>query len=203
MFSTCFLRAGLVPKGKELMMKHPFYCQMDYRNLPFHTPFNPDKTQEITACVCASSMMIERMLDLCFPPEECFRFAQHRGLEDCTGSLFPVFCGALAGRFSMRVSYETDLSHALERLKGPGAPWVLLPVLRSGETPGERLPHAVLLNGAQEDGFLMLDPMYRPGKGNRHTRRNHLRVQGDQTLVSLRVLEEEYALKPIFVFERS
>ena len=184
-------------------MKHPFYCQMDYRNLPFSASMNHEKTQEVTACICASSMMIERMLDLCFPPEECFRFALRRGMENCTGSAFPVFCGALAGRFSLRVTCFHQLPEALERLKGENAPWIMLPLLRSGEAQGSRQMHVVLLNGMQEDGFLMLNPMYRPGKGNRYIRRNHLRVEGDQTLVSGKLLEKEYAGKMIFAFERS
>ena len=78
-------------------MTHPFYCQMDYRTLPLAASLKPEKREEIISCCCASSMLVEGMLDLCFPPEECFRFASECGLEDCTGELFPVYCGALAG----------------------------------------------------------------------------------------------------------
>ena len=186
-------------------MTHPFYCQMDYRTLPLTASFRPEKKEEIISCCCASSMLVEGMLDLCFPPEECFRFASECGLEDCTGELFPVFCGALAGRFSLRVTMEQDIGESLLRLKDRHAPWLLLPVSRDGAADGAlpgRQNHIVLVNGVREDGFLMLDPMFRPGRSNRHVRRNRLRLDGDGAVVSREVLGREYTDAPFFSFAR-
>lgn len=192
-------------KGKEYMMTHPFYCQADYQSLPFTLPLPQEIKDEMISCFCASSMMVEGMLDLCFPPEECFRFASQCGLENCTGDLFSVFCGALAGRFCLRLTRETVLSDALERLRSRNAPWLLLPVRREAvltDTQYERLRHIVLVNGAQEDKYLMMDPMFRPGRSNRHIRRNRLHQEGDRTVVSREVLMREYTGAPFFAFSR-
>lgn len=187
-------------------MMHPFYCQMDYQNLPLRTTLPQDKRDAITACLCSSSMMIEGMLDLSFSPDECFRFALRCGLEDCADSLFPIFCGALAGRFSLRLTEETRLQDVLPRLAGPRRPWLLLPVRRDGTLIGtrqERLSHIVLVNGVHEEGYLMMDPMFRPGRSNRHIRRNRLRQDGDRTVVSQEVLIREYTGSPFFTFTKS
>lgn len=184
-------------------MTHPFYCQADYQSLPFTIPFQQEKRDEIISCFCASSMMVEGMLDLCFPPEECFRFASQCGLENCTGDLFSVFCGALAGRFCLHLTRENVLGDALDRLSGRDAPWLLLPVRREAgltDTQYDRLRHIVLVNGVQEDGYLMMDPMFRPGRSNRHIRRNRLHQEGDRTFVSRDVLAREYIGVPFFAF---
>ena len=187
-------------------MMHPFYCQMDYQDLPLTASLPAEKREEILSCFCSASMMVEGMLGLSFPPEECFRFASQCGLEDCTGPMFPVFCGTLAGRFCMRLIRDLRLTDALERLKGPDAPWILLPVRRDGVLTGsqhDREGHVVLVNGVQEDGFLMMDPMFRPGRSNRHVRRNRLRQSGDRTVVSQDVLCGEYTGLPFFAFAKS
>ncbi len=186
-------------------MTHPFYCQMDYHTLPLSASFRPEKREEIISCCCASSMLVEGMLDLCFPPEECFRFASECGLEDCTGALFPVYCGALAGRFSLRVKKEQEIGEDLLRPKDGRAPWLLIPVCRDGAADGAqhgRQNHIVLVNGVREDGFLMMDPMFRPGRSNRHVRRNRLRLDGNGTVVSREVLLREYTGSPFFSFAR-
>ena len=187
------------------MMTHPFYCQIDYQSLPLAASFRPEKKDEVISCFCASSMMVEGMLDLCFPPEECFRFASQCGLEDCTGDLFPVFCGALAGRFCLRVVKERRLTEFLPRLREKYAPWLLVPVRREGMLIGaeqDRQSHIILVNGVQEDGYLMMDPLFRPGRSNRHVRRNRLRQEGDRTIISPEVLAREYTGTPFFAFSR-
>ena len=53
------------------------------------------------AAVCCASMLVERMLDLSFPPELCAHFAVQCGaLSDETG--FVLLAGAIAGRFSLK-----------------------------------------------------------------------------------------------------
>ena len=65
------------------------------------TGINKDKQTLSTAAVCCVSMMVERMLDLSFPPELCAYFAERIGaLTDDTG--FYLLSGAIAGRFSLK-----------------------------------------------------------------------------------------------------
>ena len=190
------------PKGIYAMM-HPFYCQPEYQHLPFPPEMTQAQRDETGAVICASSMMIEDLLNLCFPPEECFRFASGCGLSDCAGVNFPVFCGALAGRFCLQLTVMNDVKQGLKALCGDEARRLLLPLRRESPEDGKpSLRHTVLISGKEGDYFRMLDPMFRPGRSNRHVRRKRLHLAGDRTLVPGDVLAEEYAGQPLFLFSR-
>ena len=79
----------------------PFYCQLDYPDLPY--PFHGDgRTVAKSGCgVCCASMLIERLPGISFTPEEAVRFARRCGARDRFGTNFYILGGALAGRFDL------------------------------------------------------------------------------------------------------
>ena len=82
----------------------PFYCQLDYPDLPY--PFHGDgRTVANSGCgVCCASMLIERLPGISFPPEEAVRFARRCGARDRFGTNFYILGGALAGRFDLKMT---------------------------------------------------------------------------------------------------
>ncbi len=68
-----------------------------------------------SAAICCASMIVERMLDLSFPPELCAHFAARCGaLSDDTG--FVLLAGAIAGRFSLKQTICSE-DAALEKIR--------------------------------------------------------------------------------------
>lgn len=186
-------------------MKH-FYCQLDYRSLPY--AFQGDgRTVADSGCgVCCASMLVEGMLARSFPPEEAVRLAQRCGARDRFGTNFYIFGGALAGRFDLKMTCTENLDEVLALMRAdPSAKTV-------ANTRGDRegyiglfsnSGHYILLDRLQEGQFCVLDPMYRPGRYDIPGRAGKVRTEGNSAWCSCDLLRPDCFERPYFVFQNN
>ena len=173
---------------------------------PFYTTEEAEKALQVRGCqddsrfsggvISCTSMLVERMTGLSFPPELCLRFAERCGtMTDPTG--YMIFAGAIAGRFSLQLRYYTDLADVLSSWE-PDAKAVVYD--NEAETPSES---RIFLIDRYENGTLyVLNPDYPGGKRFPRNRKKLLRIQDEYMLMTKDVYQELYGdrNKAYFVF---
>ena len=184
-------------------MLHAFYSQADLDNVPYPSPLTGQGTlSDAGSPICCASMMIENMLDLCFPPEECARFARRVGARNAEGTNLPILCGALAGRFSLGLRTTDDLGEVLAALTEDASRRAILTIQPPPmpSHPGLGGPYQLLLDGLEGDQLRILDPRFRPGRGVGRARHRRVRMQGNYTIATPEIIREFHTAEPYYIF---
>ena len=130
-----------------------------------------------TAAVCCASMLVERMLDLSFPPELCACFAVRSGaLSDETG--FYLLAGAITGRFSLKHTI-CDEKNALEQICS-GAKGIV----RDRNEPDGQMRY-YLIDQLSSKTVFVINPSLQQGKGMSRSNKRLIQMKDEYMLIPL------------------
>ncbi len=180
-----------------------FYCQLDYEHVPYLSPMGvANGNLANNGCgVCAASMLIESLLNIPFPPEECAVFSKRCGAREGYGTNFYILAGALAARFDLTMRPTEDIGAVTEALRN-GARVI-------ANTQGDRegytgvfsdSGHYLLLDKIRGSEICVYDPMYRPGRYDVPGRIGKVRMDGNAAWADLNVIREDCMDRPYFIF---
>ena len=124
--------------------------------------------------ICCASMMVERMLDLSFPPEMCAQFALRCGVTEETD--FLLLAGAIAGRFSLHHAICNE-EEAFARVND-GAKAVLEFTLSA---EGRRRYY--LLDHIRKNQLYIINPSYQQGKGIPRSKKRLIETKDEYSIV--------------------
>ena len=187
-------------------MKEPiFYCQLDYEHIPYPSPASPQGNIADNGCgVCAATMMIENMLDIPFPLEECAELARECGAREGFGTDFYIFSKALAKRFQLKLTETEDVNEA-KRFMQEQQGMVVANVQGNREgyvgvfSDGG---HYILLIAAKDDRVAVLDSCYRPGRYDIPGRKGKVRMDGNVAWSTWDVIRDDCFERPYFLFSK-
>lgn len=145
-----------------------FYCQLDYGHIPYVSPISPEGNLADNGCgVCTSSMLIENLLGIDFPPEVSAPFAKANGAREGFGTDLSILAPALAQEFNLNCIKTRNIEIVkafLEHKKG----------LAIANTTGDRDDwigvfsdgrHYIVLAGIENNICEVWDPLYKDGNG--------------------------------------
>ena len=182
-----------------------FYCQLDYEHIPYVSPVSPHGNLANNGCgPCSAAMMIERMLDIPYPPEEAAKLAKACGARETFGTNFYIYAKGLAEHFNLNVIDTEDAEEAMQFLRDKKGYVV-------ANTYGDREDyigvfsdsgHYVLITGIEDDIISVLDPMYRPGRFDKPGRKEKVRMDGTTAYAHWTVIRDDCRERPFFLFSK-
>ena len=182
-----------------------FYCQLDYEHVPYISPVSPHGNLANNGCgPCSAAMMIERMLDIPYPPEEAAKLAKACGARETFGTNFYIYAKGLAVHFNLNVIDTEDAEEAMQFLRDKKGFVV-------ANTYGDREDyigvfsdsgHYVLITGIEDDIISVLDPMYRPGRFDKPGRKEKVRMEGNTAYAHWTVIRDDCRERPFFLFSK-
>ncbi len=186
------------------MVEH-FYCQLDYEDVPYLSGMGAaDGNVANNGCgVCCSSMLIESMLGISFPPRESAKFCKACGAREGFGTNYYICAGALAGRFSLRMRPTESIDEVVRFLNENKNAKAVANVRgdREGYTGVfSDGGHYVLIDGASGDELRVYDPMYRAGRYDTPGRKGKVRMEGFAAYADKEVLRQDCFERPYFIF---
>ncbi len=187
-----------------------FYCQLDYEHVPYPSAANAQGGNLANnGCgVCASSMLVENMLGISFPPETCARLAKSCGAREDTGTNLYAFAPFVARYAGLKCRHTMDADETLRFLQ-QGQGMVIANV--RGDRPEDgyigvfsNCGHYVVLAGAEGNTVKVWDPMYKPGSGRFDIpgRAGKVRLDGTDAYCDMSVLREDCLERSFFLFEK-
>ena len=158
-----------------------FYCQNDYEHVPYTNADRPTATIASSGCgVCSACMVVENLLGVSFPVEECARFAQACGARDGYGTDMEILGKALTEKFPLRQENTDSKERALEFLHNHEGMIIANP---GGDREGHiglftKGGHYIVLAEACRNTVRILDPSLSPTKFDCEGRRGEVFVNG-------------------------
>lgn len=194
--------------GEENCMNDHFYCQLDYEAIPYALPGGHGNLADSGCGICATSMLVERMLDVSCPPEEAVKLALFCGARDKSGTNYYILGGAVSAKFSLRMACTEDLNEALALMKAHAGAKTVANI--RGNREGyvglfSDCGHYVLLDRLRDDQVCVLDSMYKP-ESDRYAipgRAGKVRMNGNEAWCDQRLLALDCYERPYFVFWRA
>ena len=133
--------------------------------------------------ICCVSMLVERMLDLSFPPEMCAQFALRCGVTD--HSDFLLLAGAVAGRFSLHHSVCEE-EEAFQRVSNGGKS-----IIEFSST-AETRPRYYLLDHIKKNQLYIINPCLLQGKGIPRNKKRLIQTKDEYSIVPKDVYKTFY-----------
>ena len=124
--------------------------------------------------ICCMSMLIERMLDLSFPPDMCAQFALRCGVTEENG--LPMLSAAVAGRFSLRHT-ECEQENALAQIAA-GAKGIVRMTF-----PAEEKQRYYLIDQVKKTGIYMINPSLQQAKGIPRSKKRLIQIKDGYMIV--------------------
>lgn len=187
-----------------------FYCQLDYEHVPYPSPAGAQSGNLANnGCgVCASSMLVENMVGISFPPETCARLAKCCGAREDTGTNLYALAPFVARYAGLKCRYTMDAEETLRFLQ-QGRGMAIANV--RGDRPEDGYigvfsngGHYIVLAGAEGNTVKVWDPMYRPDSGRFDIpgRTGKVRLDGTDAYCDISVLREDCLERHFFLFEK-
>ena len=158
-----------------------FYCQLDYRHVPYPSPTSPNGNIADNGCgVCSASMVVEYLTGRDFPPEEAAKLAKASGAREGFGTSMATYAPAICEKFALVFRTTTapaEVKSFLEKKEG-----VVI-----ANTLGDRegwigvfsdSRHYVVLVSVEADTVAVWDPMLIPGRYDIPGRIGKVRLDG-------------------------
>ena len=132
----------------------------------------------LCASICCISMLVERTLDLSFPPDLCAHFASRCGVSKDLTDSFQVLAGAVSGRFSLKLTIcgEDD---AISKVKDGGKAIVQFSSSADGQMKYYLFDHY------NKNTFYMVNPSLQQGKGLPRSKKRLIQQSDEYTLIPL------------------
>ena len=138
----------------------------------------PDKEPISAAGIMCASIMVERMLDLSFPPDACAQFAVRCGLgTDPTHYL--SLAAALSGRFSLKLELE-DEDKAFSHIRSGSK--AVVHFLPSAENTIEKF---YLLDQIRDETLYIINPSLAQSKGMPRSRKRLIQIKDELMMVPI------------------
>lgn len=188
-------------------MKQPknFYCQLDYRHIPYPSPSSPNGNIADNGCgVCCGAMVIEHLKEIEFPVEVCAKFAKESGAREGFGTDMSIFAPAISNRFDLDVEKTTDESKVLAFLQAKKG-WVI------ANTAGDREEwtgvfsdsrHYIVLMEANGRETAVLDPLLSEGRYDIPSRKGKVRLDGVIAYADFSVIVNDCNGRPYYLFQK-
>lgn len=182
-----------------------FYCQLDYRHVPYPSPTSPNGNIADNGCgVCSASMVVEYLTGRDFPPEEAAKLAKASGAREGFGTSMAPYAPAICEKFDLVFRTTTDPAEVkafLEKKEG-----VVI-----ANTLGDRegwigvfsdSRHYVVLVSVEADTVAVWDPMLNPGRYDIPGRIGKVRLDGYTAYADFSVIENDCLGNTYFLFSR-
>lgn len=182
-----------------------FYCQLDYENLPYPSPTNPNGNIANNGCgICCASMLAENMLGIHFPLEEAASLAISCGAREKVGTDLYIFSPVFAQRVGLNVRDTEDADEALRFLQEKRG---MIIANTYGDREGyigvfSNSGHYIVLAGVEGTTVRVWDPMYRPGRYDVPGRIGKVRMEGNEAFADFDVIRQDCVHRPFFLFSR-
>ena len=135
----------------------------------------PDHNAFYTS-ICCVSMLVERMLDLSFPPDLCAHFARQCDVVDDSIESFLLLAGAVSGRFSLKLNVCSE-DEAFARIKGKAKAIVQL------KHPSDGQWRYYLLDHYCKNLFYFVNPSLQQSKGLPRSKKKLIQLKDEYTLI--------------------
>lgn len=178
-----------------------YLCQLDYPNVPYPGPTHPNDCIDTSGCgVCCACMIVENLLGIPFPVEECAAFARQSGARDRFGTDMVLLADALSRRFPLDWTGTDDAESALSFLHARTGMVIANP---QGDREGHvglftRSGHYIVIAEACRRTVLVLDPSLQPDKFERDGRRGQVFVSGTNVYCDMEAITEDGIRSPMF-----
>ena len=91
-----------------------FYCQLDYKHIPYVSPTSLNGNIADNGCgVCCASMIIEDIKGIDFPPEVCAIFSKQSGAREGFGTDMRILAPAISKEFDIPVVSTLDTNKVI------------------------------------------------------------------------------------------
>ena len=149
--------------------------------------FNNDEETTLSLCtsICCISMLVERTLNLSFPPDLCAHFAARCGVTSNTEDSFLILAGAISGRFSLGLSVCQEENAILKVKDGAKA------IVQFQSSPNTEMKF-YLLDHYARNILYMINPSLKQGKGFSRNKRRLIQQKDAFTLIPLESYHEFY-----------
>ena len=182
-----------------------FYCQLDYRHVPYPSPTSPNGNIADNGCgVCSASMVVEYLTGCDFPPEEAAKLAKACGAREGFGTSMAPYAPAICEKFDLVFRTTTDPGEVKEFLQKKAGVVI-------ANTLGDRegwigvfsdSRHYVVLASVEEDIVAVWDPMLNPGRYDIPGRIGKVRLDGFTAYADFSVIENDCLGNTYFLFSR-
>ncbi len=131
---------------------------------------------EFCASICCVSMLVERSLDLSFPPDLCTHFAARCGVTVDHSDNFLILAGAVSGRFSLQLSICKE-NDAIAKVRNGAKAIVRF------ESPESGITKTYLFDHYYRNTFYMINPSIQQGKGLPRSKKRLIQIKDEYALI--------------------
>ena len=173
-----------------------YYCQNDYDHVPYTNPERPTATIASSGCgVCSACMVVENLLGVSFPVEECAKLAQACGARDGYGTDMIILGKALTEKFPLYQINTDDKNEALAFLHEHKGMVIANP---GGDREGHiglftKGGHYIVLAEACRTTVRILDPSLSPTKFECEGRKGEVFVNGTDIYCDIEAVVDDCA----------
>lgn len=180
-----------------------FYCQLDYKDIPYPSPSSPNGTIADNGCgVCAACMIVENLAGKQFSPEEGAEMAKKCGAREGFGTDMSIFAPAFSAAFGLDCKATSDAYESLAFLNNKRGMAIANTV---GDHDGwigvfSNSRHYVVLSAAEGSRVAVWDPMLSPGRYDIPGRAGKVMLEGNTAYADFRVIVNDCGDRPYYLF---
>ena len=180
-----------------------FYCQLDYKHIPYVSPTSLNGNIADNGCgVCCASMIIEDIKGIDFPPEVCAIFSKQSGAREGFGTDMRILAPAISKEFDIKVKPTLDTKEVISFLENKQGYVIANTIGNREDWIGvfSDSRHYIVLISIHDNIVGVLDPLYRDGRYDIEGRKGKVTMDGYVAYADFRVVENDCVGKPYYLF---